>query len=172
MIRIREINTILTPLRTKLALDKNPDLLKVIACLELNLDKRKQIPKGFEVEQKIFSWSRVEAGFAADEQVAFALKEQLGVNIEEDTVLRLCSLYDTNAFDVPVSEEYSGRCRALFPVIAMMNHNCVPNTQHWYIDGVMTVRAATDIPKGGAVTLNYTEVLWGTRARKAFLAYS
>jgi hypothetical protein len=60
--------------------------------------------------------------------------------------------------------------RALYPLAAMMNHACVPNTRHGYDERQkMTVRAAVDIPAGAEITNSYTPLLWGSPARRQHL---
>jgi hypothetical protein len=61
--------------------------------------------------------------------------------------------------------------RALYPLAAMMNHACVPNTRHSYDEQQkMTVRAAVDIRAGTEITNSYTSLLWGSTARRHHLA--
>jgi hypothetical protein len=61
--------------------------------------------------------------------------------------------------------------RGLYPIAAMMNHECVPNTRHGYDERQkMTVRATVDIPAGTEITNTYTSLLWGSPARRRHLA--
>jgi hypothetical protein len=61
--------------------------------------------------------------------------------------------------------------RGLYPLAAMMNHACVPNTRHGYDERQkMTVRATVDIPAGTEITNTYTSLLWGSTARRRHLA--
>jgi hypothetical protein len=60
--------------------------------------------------------------------------------------------------------------RGLYPLAAMMNHACTPNTRHGYDEEQkMTVRAASFIPAGTEITSTYTSLLWGTSARRHHL---
>jgi SET domain-containing protein len=60
--------------------------------------------------------------------------------------------------------------RGLYPLAAMMNHACTPNTRHGYDEKQkMTVRATTLIPAGSEITSSYTSLLWGTAARRHHL---
>lgn len=60
--------------------------------------------------------------------------------------------------------------RGLYPIAAMMNHACVPNTRHGYDERQkMTVRATVDIPAGTEITNTYTSLLWGSPARRRHL---
>lgn len=54
-----------------------------------------------------------------------------------------------------------------------MEHNCVPNTFHYFGEDVdqykITVKAACNIKKGEHITTMYTHALWGTQARREHL---
>lgn len=92
--------------------------------------------------------------------------------MDTDVVQHLCGIFDTNAFVVSRGNT-GGTGRGLYPLGAIMNHSCIPNTQHWHDqDDLMTVRAVVDIPEGTEVTNTYAPTLWGTRARAAHLAGS
>lgn len=88
---------------------------------------------------------------------------------------RAARVLDTNAFETPLDgsrrpEALAGRLRGLYPLAAMMNHQCSPNTTHGYDAGhAMVVRAAVDIPEGQELTNSYAPLLWGTPARRAHL---
>jgi hypothetical protein len=61
--------------------------------------------------------------------------------------------------------------RGLYPLAAMMNHACTPNSRHEYDERQrMTVRAASVIPAGTEITNSYTSLLWGSSARRHHLA--
>jgi hypothetical protein len=61
--------------------------------------------------------------------------------------------------------------RGLYPLAAMMNHACVPNSRHEYDERQkMTVRATVDIPAGMEITNTYTSLLWGSTVRRRHLA--
>ncbi|CAL4134686.1 unnamed protein product [Meganyctiphanes norvegica] len=152
----KQCASLLTALRIIQEFEKKPQNQNLLWTMEANLKQRSKMNKGWQREQKILS----------------GLRDNLQLNVDEDTVFRICGLFDTNSFEVPVSESQDGRCRAFFPAVAMMNHSCVPNTQEWFIDNFMIVRAAHDISKGSAVTLNYTKFLWGTRLRRDFLMHT
>jgi hypothetical protein len=115
----------------------------------------------------------------------------VGPSAEEESFMRrACCVMDANAFETaripkevantkPVVSTELDRplngatpsLRGLYPLAAMMNHACTPNTLHGY-DGQqrMAVRAATSIPAGTELTNSYTSLLWGTTARRHHLA--
>ncbi|XP_042235254.1 SET domain-containing protein SmydA-8-like [Homarus americanus] len=151
---IKQLNVLLTPLRTLLLMEKSPGKAAVIAALQSNADLRQKLPIGRFVEEK----------------VAGPLRRQLSLQVGSDIVQHLCGVFDTNAFVISLGNNRCGR--GLFPLGALMNHSCIPNTQHWYKDGVLIVRALKDIPKGESLTNTYAPTLWGTQARAAHLAGS
>lgn len=63
--------------------------------------------------------------------------------------------------------------QGLFPLAALANHNCTPNTRYSYDDNkIMTLKASKLIRKGEQIFNSYTKVLWGTLQRRVHLAYS
>ncbi|XP_034659790.1 SET domain-containing protein SmydA-8 isoform X2 [Drosophila subobscura] len=88
-----------------------------------------------------------------------------------DQLFRIVGVLNTNAFEAPCRTD--GRetlLRGLFPLTAIMNHECTPNASHYFDNGRLAiVRAARDIPKGGEITTTYTKILWGNLTRGIFL---
>lgn len=63
--------------------------------------------------------------------------------------------------------------QGLYPLAAVMNHDCVPNIRYAYEKhGIMAVRASKLIRKGEQIFNSYTKFLWGTQQRRVHLAYS
>jgi hypothetical protein len=63
--------------------------------------------------------------------------------------------------------------QGLYPLAAVMNHNCIPNIRYAYGErSVMAVRASKKILKGEQIFNSYTKFLWGTQQRRVHLAYS
>ncbi|XP_066987647.1 LOW QUALITY PROTEIN: SET domain-containing protein SmydA-8-like [Macrobrachium rosenbergii] len=145
-------STCCTPLRTLLLLKNNPAAAEVVAALQSNKEVRRKLQIGHYIE----------------EHVVGTLQKRLNLDVKSDVVHHICGVFDTNAFEVSVDD--SRRGRALFPLGAIMNHSCLPNTQHWFRDGVLIVRAVTDIAAGESITNTYTPMLLGTRGRAAHLA--
>jgi len=113
-----------------------------------------------------------------------------GPTKDEEEFMRIaCCVMDANAFETaqipkeminnkPTLSTEEDRplngvapsLRGLYPLAAMMNHACTPNTRHGYDEKQkMTVRATTLIPVGSEVTSSYTSLLWGTAARRHHL---
>lgn len=63
--------------------------------------------------------------------------------------------------------------QGLYPLAAVMNHDCVPNIRYAYEkNSIMAVRASKKILKGEQIFNSYTKFLWGTAQRRVHLAYS
>lgn len=60
--------------------------------------------------------------------------------------------------------------RGLYPLSAMANHNCVPNTLH-VVDGkhFMLTRATVNIKAGEEIFHSYNRLIWGTLTRRHHL---
>ncbi|XP_045120151.1 SET domain-containing protein SmydA-8-like isoform X2 [Portunus trituberculatus] len=142
------LNQLLTTTRTLLLLQEAPQAGHVIEAMQSNVEKRQRSVVAQAMEKRVMEGLR-----------------RLGMEEEEGVVRHICGVFDTNAFAVDGG-------RALLPLAALMNHHCSANTQHWFHRGTLVVRAARNIPKGEAITNTYTPVLWGNRARAAYLASS
>ncbi|OXU30296.1 hypothetical protein TSAR_016713 [Trichomalopsis sarcophagae] len=90
---------------------------------------------------------------------------------DEELMRRVCRAMDTNSFETAVIRGgKSTSLRALFPVGALTNHQCVPNTRHIVnAEGELLVYAAVPIAEGQEITMSYTDVLWDTQMRRHFL---
>lgn len=94
---------------------------------------------------------------------------------DEEFMRKVCQVFDTNAFETVVSieGERSISLRGLFPLGALQNHSCTPNTRHYFTSqGVMVTRAAVAIKAGEELTMTYTDLLWDTSLRRRYLLES
>ncbi|KAK3874168.1 hypothetical protein Pcinc_020877 [Petrolisthes cinctipes] len=149
--KLKLLNEILTPMRTLLVLSTEPSLRGVVASMQSNVGQRRRLKVGQETVQRM----------------AQTLQEDL------DVVAHILGVFDTNAFVMGgQGGGVGGSGRALLPLSALMNHNCTPNTQHWFQHGAIIVRAVCDIPRGSEITTSYAPTLWGTSARAAHLTAS
>ncbi|CAL4082978.1 unnamed protein product [Meganyctiphanes norvegica] len=149
---LKQVNAIMTPLRTLMLVMDNEEMGSLVSTLESNVARRDIIKDSWDTERKLSSALKI-----------------LGVNVEEMMVLKICGIFDTNAFEVIGHKETEGKARVIFPAIAMMNHSCISNTSHHYREDKMFVRASQNISKGDAVTCSYTHMLWGSRQRRKHL---
>ncbi|ALC49539.1 msta [Drosophila busckii] len=88
-----------------------------------------------------------------------------------DQLFRVVGVLNTNAFEAPCRVDgHESLLRGLFPLTAIMNHECTPNASHYFENGrLAVVRAARDIPQGGEITTTYTKILWSNLTRNIFL---
>ena len=96
---------------------------------------------------------------------------RLGVASDPALVHRVCAVWDTNGFEVPLA---SGTCViGLFPVTSLLTHDCRANTQQWFTgEGVVVVRAVTRVSAGDVLTTCYTDPQWATLLRQDHLRLS
>lgn len=97
----------------------------------------------------------------------------LGMPFDEETILKVASIFDTNSFEVR-THDGTKRLRAIYLTASMMNHSCRPNTRHVFLgeDHYMAVVATVPIAKGELITATYTQSLWGTLDRRKHLKTS
>lgn len=113
------LNHLITPLRTLLLLQVAPEVGPLLGALQSNTKKRQLMGYTQEIDKLVIDALRL-----------------LIVEEDESLVRQICGVFDTNAFMVKGG-------RALLPLAALMNHNCYPNTQHWYTRGALVVRAVS-----------------------------
>lgn len=93
---------------------------------------------------------------------------RLGVASDPAFVHRVCAVWDTNGFEVPLG--WGTRVIGLFPVASLLTHDCRANTQQWFTgEGVLVVRAVTRVAAGDVLTTSYTDPQWATLLRQDHL---
>ncbi|XP_045108111.1 SET domain-containing protein SmydA-8-like [Portunus trituberculatus] len=96
---------------------------------------------------------------------------QLGVTNDPALAHRVCAVWDTNGFEVPLA--WGNRVVGLFPVSSLLTHDCRANTQQWFTaEGVVVVRAVTRVAAGDVLTTCYTDPQWATLLRQDHLRIS
>lgn len=158
--KIQNVNTkqigycLVTPLRALLLKFKNNAQYRVIENMQSHLNENEQSP--------------LYAMYKAN-LVPFVQKA-LGRDVFEKEILSVCSIFDTNAFEVRSSSGLVN-VRALYPTAHLMAHDCKHNTKHTFSDNdfKIIVTATEDINKGQILTTSYTQTLWGTLTRKSHL---
>ncbi|KAL4707889.1 hypothetical protein ACJJTC_010324 [Scirpophaga incertulas] len=134
--------------------DSNPLQFDNIMALESHLEDRINTPLYMILKANL---------------VTFII-QVLGMSFDEETILKVASILDTNTFDVRLPDA-STRLRAIYVTASMMNHSCKPNTRHVIIDNDhnFAVIATVPISKGEMITTTYTQTLWGTLDRRQHL---
>ncbi|EFN87850.1 Protein msta, isoform B [Harpegnathos saltator] len=85
---------------------------------------------------------------------------------------RICGIFNTNSFEVVAVRDKDRvvSLRGIYPIGALQNHCCVPNTRHHFDDQQrLYMSAALPIAAGQEITMSYTDLLWDTRSRRCFL---
>ena len=147
----------LTPMRCLLIRDQVPDNWSVMMAMEQHTAQREKEPF-YDVNQT--NTVKFLQNHVFKDQVQFGSEE----------INAVVNVLDVNAFEIR-GNDFS--IRGVFPLTAMMNSVCNPNTQNC-IDEDFTcrVRAATFIPKGQEITTTYTLTLAGTLYRRKHLRES
>lgn len=87
---------------------------------------------------------------------------------------RICGVFNTNSFEVAVvssrDKDHTMSLRGLYPMGALQNHCCVPNSRHHFDNQQrLHVSAVLPIAAGEEITMSYTDLLWDTSSRRQFL---
>ncbi|KFB46177.1 AGAP007779-PA-like protein [Anopheles sinensis] len=119
---------------------------------------------------------RDSANWRVDENniVAF-LRNACGLaeRFSAELIQRVIGILDVNAFEGRTCNGYS--VRGLYPQLAIMAHNCVPNVVHSIhpSEGFrLEARVAVDVAEGEKLYTTYTYTMTGTVARQSILASS
>merc|ERR1719347_450206 len=94
--------------------------------------------------------------------------------LSKDLAVRLIGILFTNCFEFQLSDI---QARALYPLVSLVNHSCIPNMRHSNIINtfsggeivVMKLEAQRTIPKGTELTIRYTDYLMSQSQRQRFL---
>lgn len=96
----------------------------------------------------------------------------LKLDTNEAEILTICSIFDTNCFDVR-DTKCLVNVRGLYPNISLLSHTCKHNTRHFFQeDFTLVLIASIPIKKDELITTTYSQTLWGTLARRAHLKQS
>ncbi|XP_022118009.2 SET domain-containing protein SmydA-8 [Pieris rapae] len=145
---------VIAPLRMLLLKTSNPEQYNSLMSLESHVEKR--------INTQLYSILKTNL-------VTFIV-QVLKLPFDEDTILKVAGILDTNSFDVRSPDGVS-RFRAIYATAAMINHNCTPNTRHIYLgdDYTLALIATVPIAKGETLTATYTQVLLSTLDRRKHL---
>ncbi|XP_042873477.1 SET domain-containing protein SmydA-8-like [Penaeus japonicus] len=92
------------------------------------------------------------------------------VDSSEKSIHTVTGIIDVNALEIRLTDS---EILGLYPVFAMLEHSCTPNTKHTFnASRQVVVKAAVDIKSGEHLSTMYTHVLWGTIARRDHLKHS
>ncbi|ODM97856.1 Protein msta, isoform A [Orchesella cincta] len=95
-------------------------------------------------------------------------------DVDEDTILNLISIIETNGHEIPIPNARGHINRRLIGVYnntSFLEHNCKPNCVKTFdmADKAIVIRSAVPIKKGTNLSISYVDPLWGTNDRCNFL---
>ncbi|XP_076754703.1 SET domain-containing protein SmydA-8 [Xylocopa sonorina] len=110
-----------------------------------------------------------------DHEIELLKKNVANPPTENDVELmkRVCGIFNTNSFETVYvhDKDHSTTLRGLYPLGALQNHCCVPNTRHHFDKELrLCVNAALPISAGEEITMSYTSLFWDTTLRRQFLS--
>lgn len=145
----------ITPLRLLLASEKDPERWeKEVKTMEAHnqIRSQKQHWKSDHVN------------------VVEYIRKQLKLDrFTEEQIQTACGILEINTFEIRTAKGFSAR--ALYPTVALMNHNCVSNTCHSVspTDFRIRLRVTVRVPPGGELFGSYTHSLLPTMLRRVEL---
>lgn len=145
----------ITPLRLLLESEKSPE-------------RWNEEVKDMEAHNKIRS--QKEHWKSDQVNVVEYLRKQLKLDrFSEETIQTACGILEINTFEIRTANGYSAR--ALYPTVALMNHNCVSNTCHSVspTDYRVRLRTTVRVPEGGELYGSYTYSFLPTMLRREHL---
>lgn len=152
--RIEAAYCVISPLRVLLMKENNPMQFENIINLESHLEERINTPLYMVLRANLSTF----------------IVQVLGLPFDEDTVLKIASIFDTNSFDVRTADGLK-KLRAIYITTSMLNHSCKPNTRHIFLgeDYHLALIATMPIAKGDPITATYTQTFYGTLDRRRLL---
>lgn len=152
--KIQAAYCVISPLRALLMTYSNPLQFENIMNLESHLEDRINTPLYTVLRANLVTF----------------IVQVLGLPFDEETILKVASIFDTNAFDVR-SPDGCTRLRAIYLTASMIDHSCKANTRHIFLGDEyhLALIATVPISKGDLITATYTQSLWGTLDRRKHL---
>ncbi|XP_049533897.1 SET domain-containing protein SmydA-8 [Anopheles darlingi] len=148
---------VIVPLRVLLLQSHSPDTYAQLQRLESHVTERLKSPLYEVVRSNLVPFIRSVLGLQ---------------QYSAETILEVCAMLDTNCFEIRLPERRT-KVRALYPLGAMLSHDCRPNTKHYFDDALRMVLVATvDIERGATISTSYTQPLLGTLHRRLALKQS
>ncbi|BES89117.1 SET domain [Nesidiocoris tenuis] len=144
--------------------------LALIRCLNMNDQDRRLVAmlhanRGKQVQRQVSELVAVAGGSFNNGDVRW--------------LEHCCGVLDGTAFEIELTGTGTS-LKGLFPLAAMMNHNCTPNTRSCCTTGTpshscdyrMLVIASRPIAKGAEILTSYCPLMWSNSLRRPYLAYS
>ena len=145
----------LTPIRMLALKQKRPKDWKNVKTLMAHLDEWKKDPKWIEEHELAMS---------------FILENVIMTDISKDDILEMFGIGYINDFSTPIGDVKPRLC---YPKVAMLSHDCTPNTvrvlQDIANDNKIQVFAAKDIKKGEKLSISYVDLFQPGLIRREIL---
>ncbi|XP_019771517.2 SET domain-containing protein SmydA-8 isoform X3 [Dendroctonus ponderosae] len=146
----------------------NPEVYEEIISMESHLEERRNTP----------IWRRHKISVEDILKDTNLLTPQ---DLQEEVVQKICGILDVNSIEVkcvrpanlsnlPIVDPEKQCLRGLYPKVAMIAHNCLPNAYLAADDNFsISVYAKVDIKEEAPIFINYTNVLQGNQERQLSL---
>ncbi|XP_053678254.1 SET domain-containing protein SmydA-8-like [Anopheles nili] len=145
---------VIVPLRVLLLEKHSPDRYATVQGFESHLTERLASPL----------YSVLRANLVPFIRTVLGLKQYT-----DEMVLQVSAILDTNCYEIRLPNQHV-KVRGLYPLGAMLSHDCRPNTRHYFDEQWrMVLVAAVDIPAGATIHASYTQPLLGTLHRRLAL---
>lgn len=145
---------VVTPLRCLLLKQKDPQKFEILMGFQSHLEENLKTPL-----YRMLKTSLVPL-----------ITKTLKLVVTEKEILTVCSILDTNSFDIR-DPEGKTNIRGLYPVINLVAHDCTHNAKHIFQGSSfeLVLMATMPIKADEIITITYTQTLWGTLARRCHL---
>ncbi|KOX72915.1 Protein msta, isoform B [Melipona quadrifasciata] len=142
--------------------------LRLLLESEKNSERWNNEVKDMEAHNKIRNQKK-EWQFNHVNVVEYIRKRLKLDRFSEEQVHTACGILEINAFEIRTAKGFAAR--ALYPIVALMNHSCVSNTCHSIspTDYRIQLRTTLKIPLGGEFCGSYIHSLLPTMLRREYL---
>lgn len=148
------VYTAIAPLRFFLLKKSDPVVYEELMSFQSHLEENMKFPVYHILKRRLLPF----------------FNDNLQLSITENELLTICSILDTNSFDV---RDAKGRInvRGLYTAANLLAHQCKHNTKHSFHGENFELTLTTTLPikKGEMITATYTQTLWGTLSRRLHL---
>ena len=140
-----------------------------LRCLSLASTHPAQWKRLNSLESHLESRKGSQMYLVAERNVVAFIRSGLKLpNFEAEIIQRVSGILDVNCFDIRIPGKVA--VRGLYPTASLLNHDCVPNSRHFFDSGMrITLVATVDIHPGESITATYTQSLWNTLHRRMHL---
>lgn len=152
---------------------KNPDTFSFITAKAMSV-----IRSVFLSDQEKKFLDLMQKNYREYEKEIFFSHEFESFSGDKETMAHLraaSAAINTNAFKVLYRSRGDGDIcvRSLYPIMSLINHDCLPNARHDMDDKfVNRIFATRQIKKDEQIFISYSQLLWGTSTRRVHMVVS